>query len=847
MMDEFPWWQVEGRYVNTMRVAITRSVMFPIALALAVASMGAQGRPAAGDQARQVRTALAHGDLTGAKVIAQRGAETDAARVVALALVDMFEGRDADAYTRLLPLADRQPLGDAAVELGLLERRTGRIDDGFRRLDRIASNRQLNTPDDYYRLARAAVGTGEFLLANDAFQRIDNVPSAEFQTAWADMWLRRHRPGDAVISYQKALELDAEWVPAMIGMSRALADENPPASRELLQKALAQAPHHPDVHLALAEQQLEGEDVDAAEASLTTLATLRPGSVDEAALRAAVAYKRSGIAGAEAAVQAVQAINPRSSLGYRAAGEQAARQYRFDDAAALARKAVEIDPNDPFAQFNLGLYLMRTGDEAAARTALDTSWELDNSSPFTKNLLDVLDVVDGFEVVPHGPFIFKFAKEEAAVMRAYALPLADQAYELFSTRYGVKPDQPILVEVFPVHDDFAVRTLGLPGLVGALGACFGRVVTMDSPRARDPGDFSWQATLWHELAHVFTLHASDFRVPRWLTEGASVYEEHLRNPAWGRELTLEFARELGEGRTFGVKNLPQAFKRPESLAIAYFEASLLVEHLVAENGEAALRTLLQAYAEGADDAAAFTRAFGQSVDQADASFRAFVETRYGTLRDAMKVPSPRLNPDDLAALRTRAAAEPGNFAVQMTLGQALVRAEDFEGAIAPLERAAALAPMASGEASPRSLLAMIAEVQKDPERARRELRGLLEFDHTNVVAARRLADLAAQAKATDDEDRALALIAELDPFDAGVHVKLGRRLMAKGDHAAALVEFDAALAVGPANRAEARTDRAEALLALGRRDEARREVMGALQDAPTYARAQDILLETMGR
>ncbi len=71
--------------------------------------------------------------------------------------------------------------------------------------------------------------------------------------------------------------------------------------------------------------------------------------------------------------------------------------------------------------------------------------------------------------------------------------------------------------------------------------------------------------------------------------------------------------------------------------------------------------------------------------------------------------------------------------------------------------------------------------------------------------------------------------------------------MAMGEHAAALVEFDAALAVGPANRAEARTDRAEALLALGRRAEARREVMLALEDAPTFARAQDVLLEAMGR
>src|SRR5690606_24804491 len=92
--------------------------------------------------------------------------------------------------------------------------------------------------------------------------------------------------------------------------------------------------------------------------------------------------------------------------------EQAARQYRFDDAAALARRATEVDPTDAKAQFNLGLYLMRTGDEAAARTALDISWELDSSSPFTKNLLDVLDVLDTFRVVPHGPFIFKFAAQD---------------------------------------------------------------------------------------------------------------------------------------------------------------------------------------------------------------------------------------------------------------------------------------------------------------------------------------------------------------------------------------------------------------------------------------------------
>ena len=40
-----------------------------------------------------------------------------------------------------------------------------------------------------------------------------------------------------------------------------------------------------------------------------------------------------------------------------------------------------------------------------------------------------------------------------------------------SARYEFRPEGPILIEVFPRHDDFAVRTLGLPGMIGALGAC----------------------------------------------------------------------------------------------------------------------------------------------------------------------------------------------------------------------------------------------------------------------------------------------------------------------------------------------------------------------------------------
>jgi tetratricopeptide (TPR) repeat protein len=826
---------------------IRRSLKLSLALLLAVTSVGAQGRGAAIDVARQARVALAHGDVAGARRLAETATGDASSRAVALALVDMFEGRDADAREKLMPVAARLPLGDAALELGLLEIRTGQVAEGRRRLDPLAKVRTFASPDDYFRLARAATGIREFLLANDAYQRTADVPRADIQTAWGDIFLERHAPGDAATSYRQAIQIDSAWVPAYVGLARALSDEAPSEAKAALAKATELAPEHPDVALATAELQLEAEDPAAASAALDLLARVKPNSLEEAAVRAAIAYKNGGTSAAEAAAARVTALNPASPLGLRLAAEQAARQYRFDDAAALARKAVAIDQNDPLSQFDLGLYLTRTGDEAAARTALSASWDLDKSSPVTKNLLDVLDHLDTFDVVPHNEFIFKFAKDESAVLRTYALPLADEAYRQFSERYGIKPVGPILVEVFPIHDDFAVRTLGLPGLVGALGACFGRVVSMDSPKARPPGEFSWQATMWHEIGHVFSLQASDYRVPRWLTEGISVYEEYRRQPAWGRELALEYARALSEGKNFGVKKLPQAFKRPESLSMAYFEASLVVEDLVAQNGEAGLRTLLRAYADGATDADAFQKAFGRNIDDVEASFKTFVEKRYGALAEAMRVPKPEVKPDDLPGLRARAQANPGNYVSQMSLALALIKNDDFEGAKPLLDRAATLAPQAQGDASPHFLLGMIAEQQKDAERARREYRALLTYDHTNVNVARKVATLAAAAGATDEETAALQLVSDLDPFDASAHGKLGGRLLAKNDAAGALLEFQASLALGAPNPAEAHSDVAEALLKLGRHAEAKREALLALQVAPTFSRAQDLLLKAEGR
>lgn len=831
---------------------MTRRVwLLGLVLVACVSASGAQSQdpaPTADTLVRHVRQALGRGQLDRARTMARTVTAPAETTAIATALVELFEGKTAEARARLMPLADADA-PDALLQVGLLDLREGRRASGRALLARLQSQTFDLTGENLLRLARAAAALGDVQTANRYFQRVGDAPlqQAYKDTMWGDMLLERHQAGEAVRSYTAALEADPAWVLAHVGLARALNDEDPERASAALKAATTLAPTHPDVQLLIAERQLLAEDKAGALAALDKVAAVRPGTPEETAWRAALEYANGEFAAADGRVTTAVERNPSFTYGWRVLGGQAARAYRFADAAVYARKAVALDAEDPAAHADLGLYLMRTGDEGEARRELERAFTLDPYDVVTYNLLTLLDTIESFVRVEHGPFVFKFPKDEAEVLKPYALPLADEAFKTFQARYGFTPQGPILIEIFGKHDDFAVRTMGLPGLVGALGACFGRVIAMDSPKARPPGTFSWQATLWHEIAHVFSLQASDYKVPRWLTEGISVYEEHKKDPAWGRELALEYARALATKRTFGVKGLPKAFERPQDLSMAYFEASLLTEYLISINGDAGVRVLLSAYAKGAKDEAAFTQAFGKSVDEVEAGFQAFVMQLYGALAKAMgPVDVPAGDAATVEALRAVVAKAPDNYLAVWSLGHALLRAGDVDAAKAQLTKAAALAPMAQGDASPRALLASIAEKAGDAAVAVQEYRALLTWDHDNVEAARRMHAVARQAKDVEAQTFALRVIANVDPFDATAHAALGQQALARKDFQTALVELQAALALGPPNLAEAHADVAEALLGLGRRDDARRAALKALEQAPTYARAQDLLLAAMG-
>jgi len=756
-----------------------------------------------------------------------------------------MRGDYARAESLLQPFAAASQAGEAALETGLLQQLVGRRNEARRTLQVVMLGEQRKpTARDYLRAARAARALGRFDDANGFFRDADGLAPNDpaINTEWGDLFVEKYNNKDAARSFQEALKADPEYGPALLGMARSLADQNPMQAVGLAQRALKLNPLDAGAHLFVAEMAIYQDKKKDALGSIDKVLAVNPKHLEALSMQAALAYVEGRPADHDAALAAALKINPIYGEIHRVVGSITAHYYRFDEAVEHVRKGIALDPGNPKSPADLGAHLMRTGDERNARRALETAFKVDPWNVVTFNLLALLDTLEPFATIREGDMVIRLHPDEQDVMRQYVPQLARESMAALSQQWEFTPKGPILVEMFPNHDDFAVRTLGLPGMIGALGACFGRVVTVDSPKAREPGSFNWGETLWHEMAHVITLQLSNNRLPRWLSEGASVYEERRARKQWGREMDIPFARAMDRGKLISLRDLNSGFSDPEQISYSYYQASLVVEHIVEVYGQARLRALVAAYGDGSDTETAIKKSLGVDIDALQKSFDGFLETRYAGMRRALAVPDGLTEKSPSEQIKSIASANPGSYTAQMALGESLVESNP-DGAIAAFERAAKLIPNVTGEDSPDALIAAVAVKKGDKARAAAALENLTGMSNTDLASARQLATLVDPARERRRLQGALKSVVAIDPFDGAAHSTLGRLDLEARRLDDAIRMFRVALAAKPLDRASAHADLAEALAESGQRDEAKKEALAALEIAPTFTRAQDLLLK----
>jgi tetratricopeptide (TPR) repeat protein len=474
------------------------------------------------------------------------------------------------------------------------------------------------------------------------------------------------------VDLKKVLEQNGEVEEALLALYRLRRTNyqlDPRRTRDYLERVIQLNPNSVPAIMEQAIVLVDDRRFEEGAERLDRALEINPREKRVLAHRAATAFLMHAEEDYRSLLNRALAVDPTFAGADRILADHLVALYRFADAIPFYRAVLEADADDVAALHGLAKALIYTGHGEQAVELLERAQSLQPGfvNAWRRNALAVEELLgQEYVAVETDGFAFRLHKEEQGVLAAYLLPLHQEARTVLGNRYQYLPEERVKVEVFHTWDDFSVRTIGFRGFT-ALGACFGPFLTLVSPGDGDlrRQDFMWAATVWHEYTHVLTLALSRHRVPRWLTEGISVYEERTRDPAWERGMKRELFNAFHNQEIEPVRLLNGMFRGPRIL-FGYYQGGLIVEHIAAQHGFVKVLEMLTLYGEDLATEEIFRRALGMSTGSFDLGFAEFVEKEKLA---GMKL-VPRLSEESINRLLSRVAVDPDDLEARVLLGWA---------------------------------------------------------------------------------------------------------------------------------------------------------------------------------
>jgi tetratricopeptide (TPR) repeat protein len=315
--------------------------------------------------------------------------------------------------------------------------------------------------------------------------------------------------------------------------------------------------------------------------------------------------------------------------------------------------------------------------------------------------------------------------------------------------------------------------------------------------------------LWHELGHVFAIQLSKNHVPRWFTEGLSEYETIARRPEWARELDPELYQAINSGKLPGAVDMNRAFTHASDasdVTVAYYAASQMLVWTVERFGMPRVVEALKLWGAGKKTPDVIKGAFGVTAQEYDAGYRQWQLGRLSRYKNQYLF---SLKGKDLDEAKKSVHSAPNDAKAHVVLALALVRSRKAKEAKAEIDAAFAIDPknpdahyvaaqLARGEKDLEtarkhldtmrsngndgyvihSMLADIAEEQKNEVAMRFHLEAAHRFDPSQSEPLKGLFDLANQSKREGDALAALEKLAQLEQHDRKVWRLLLEKLVA---------------------------------------------------------------------
>ncbi|MEM6647413.1 MAG: peptidase MA family metallohydrolase [Bacteroidota bacterium] len=696
---------------------------------------------------------------------------------------------------------------------------------------------QLRTPADLRASAASAARLEEFHDANEAYRLAYRIDSQDPATllGWADLFRSKYNNAEARRTYEEVLAVNPRHPDALVGRGHLQGFAGKEAAARA---ALEVNPNHAGALNLWAGVHILDADYAAAAGKAQQALGTDPVNLESWGLLAAARYLQGDSTGFAEAEAQVQAITPRSAPFYLTLAENVSNRFRYPAAEAFTRQAVRQERRNPKALAEYGLALLRNGKPREARRYLESSFERDGFNLFVGNTLTLLDQAPNFRTLQSEHFMLYLHESEVEVLGPLMLEQAEAAYAAFTARYPYRPEGKILIEAYNDSDDFAVRVGGVPHL-GLLGVAFGDIIALDSPQARKSEPYNWARTLWHELAHTMAIGVTDFQLPRWFTEGLSVYEERLHNPAWDRDMDFAFYAALDQDKLYPIGELDRGFTRPAfpgQVLLSYYHASKVIEYLAEQGGFEAVVQILELLGQGIAINNALVTTTGQELEAMQTQFDAFIEAQRTPYQAVLgEAPVNEAGEVDVAQSENPFLKRLGEGERAAAAGNTAEAIDAFEGAID-------LFPRYVGPQNPYVQLAALYAEQGQIDEQIRVLTAYLALAERDDAAMRTLAELLDQRGAAEQAMRWWAESLNIEPYRPEVHERLAALYAEASDWPKAIRAREAVVALRPNDAPQSYLALALTLDEAGEPQRAKRAVLMALEDAPTFRDAQKLLL-----
>lgn len=324
---------------------------------------------------------------------------------------------------------------------------------------------------------------------------------------------------------------------------------------------------------------------------------------------------------------ASEAIKKNLGVAYNNYGFDLMSKGDSDAAIEKYQYSLSYDPENAYTLYNLGQAYYRKQDMARAKDYLNKAHQRDPSLPGAAALLEKITAEEAteraFDTFETAHFVIAASGGVAAGDFSLIKIYLEEAYGRIGKLLNHYPRRRTAVVLYS-EEDYQQLLGGRPHWTMAI---FDGKVRIPVNKLKYNKDDVIKI-IYHEYTHV-VIHdsAGDAPVPLWLNEGTASWMEDFVAPK-NRDFMRSYIEKYGFVPFASIPNDFTNINDPEIATLMYIESYLLVDYIIAREGDKGLQKILKSISAGNDVSLALLSVFKEGPEEFQKKWEQFIINSY---------------------------------------------------------------------------------------------------------------------------------------------------------------------------------------------------------------------------